>query len=222
MKITAISFFFFLLPLASALTFEFSQPSSVELYENFSVSISATTSDSYDVKIIVQDNKTRTTLSEIYNDGWKNPFYYLKSAFPGRTSFLVRVKNASDDAFTCVRLRKTGASSYSEECKALSISSSVAQGSSDEEEPDSAPEEVQSTNTTASSSSQKLSSDFTPSEEKNQQTSAGPLTNSERIILNSPAASNFLTKDEKLRLYALYAFTAFILILVIFLIFKKL
>ncbi len=232
-----ISLILLILPSVSALSFEFSSPNSLEIYNNFSISISASVSEDYDVKIFVQDNETKITISEIYNEGWKNPYYYIKSAFPSRTSFIARVTNLSDNAVLCVRLRKTGGSSYSEECKSLDISGSYPEpqeetaesadslnsanlsGSSDSlgssgSEP---PEEVLS-----ASNMNKISEDFIPL--KQEATSVQQTASQEETIrLNSPKPNEvFVTSEEKVRLYAVYAFTFLVTLIVIFLIFKKL
>lgn len=217
MKLTVISLFLIILPSVSALSFDFVSPGSVSINENFSVSISAASSDNYDVKLFVQDNETKTIISEIYNEGWKNPFYYIKSAFPSQSNFIARATNVSDKAVVCVRLRKTGGSSYTEKCKAIDISGSPSfepysesNTASDEE-----PQE------TVSPINDEARIDFVPAAKEPEQLP----TDSPREVIHLSAKSSeetFVTGKEKIRLYAVYAFTLLVSLLVIFLIFKKL
>lgn len=219
MKLTVISILFLLMPLASALAFEFNAPDSAAVDANFSTSISAAASESYDVKIFVQDNETKITLSEIYNGGWKNPYYYLKAVFPDKTDFIIRVRNSSDNAVICARLRKTGGSSYKEECRNIEIIEANSQPP--DEQP---PEQTSNSNTSTKSQNIIASEDFVPSGEKEQISQLHQEGTSEKIFLNSGQNSKavFITKDEKLRIYAVYAFTALAIIAIIFLVMKKL
>jgi hypothetical protein len=225
MKVMAISLLIlFLLPIASAIDFDFSSPQSVNLNESFSVSLSATTSDIYDVKILVQDNETKTTISEIYNDGWKNPFKYLLSAFPEKSEFSIRIKNYSSNAQICAQLRKPGASAYSvKKCNSIKIDkaedSSSPQSNQTEEKEDN-PQENESANETLTK--KEASPDFIPSSEIIKQEESH--SNNEKIILKPKTSSSenqFITKDEKMRLYAVYSFTFFAIIIIIFLALRK-
>jgi len=222
MKLTAISLLLLLLPSVYALSFEFASPDSIKAYDNFSVSISASTSENYDVKIFVLNNVTNAIISEVYNDGWKNPYYYLKSAFPSQSSFLARATNTSSKAIICVRLRKTGGSSYTEDCKTIALSDSQ----TPEPVKKSSPPADDTANETAAPVSPEKTEDFIPSTkevsppESNQ---AQAVASGEVIRLNTESSKDvFVTSGQKTRLYAAYSFTAFVIFLVIFLIFKKL
>ena len=219
MKLTVISLLFLLMPLASALAFEFNAPDSAAVDANFSTSISAAASEDYDVKIFVQDNETKITLSEIYSEGWKNPYYYLKAVFPDKSDFIIRIKNSSDNAVICARLRKTGGSSYNEECKNIKIIGANSQSPNEQ-----IPEQISNSNTSAKSQNLIANGDFVPSGEKEQFSQLNKENTSEKIFLNSGQNSKtvFITKDEKLRIYAVYAFTALAIIAIIFLVMKKL
>lgn len=224
MKLMVISFLLFVVPFVSALNFNFIHPDSVSLNENFSVDLSATTSDIYDVKIFVQDNITKIIISEIYNDGWKNPYYYLKSAFPQNTKFLIRLKNYSNYAAICARLRKSGSSTYTEKCGEVKISQSA-------ENPPSLPlvnlsEAQEKKNETIVNQSQEKNEtvmEFIPqNNSKNKQPSSSQ--DSGRIYLNPKTTQkkDFVTQEEKIRLLAVYSFTAFAIVIIILLALKRL
>jgi hypothetical protein len=104
----------------NAISFSFSSPNEINIGEKFVVKINADTNENYDVKIFVND-KDKNILSEIENNGWKNPFYYLKSVFPGKKEYENRIINGSGENNLCVRLRKSGANNYGEICKKIQI-----------------------------------------------------------------------------------------------------
>lgn len=121
-RILYISLFLVLssLPLVSA-RFSFDAPDSAFLGENFTVSVKFDSEDTYDVKVVVQDSEKKTA-SDIWDGtAWKSSFYYLSAAFPDKESFTLRVHSPVHNASLCVRLRKTGSSTYEETCKPLLI-----------------------------------------------------------------------------------------------------
>ncbi len=202
---------------ASALVFDFDYPAQVQINESFSVSLSAETTNTYDVKIFISNNDDKI-ISQIYNEGWKNPYYYVKAVFPEKSEFDVRVINYSSEATICARLRKTDSSSFSEECGSIEIAEEA-----EEPEEQSGPEE----NNTPSEQEAKpdFVSSHSGSTETLEQSEDKGAEEPERIHLNPQArrsSDKFITKDEKLRLFALYAFTGLVVLIVIFLIFKKL
>ncbi|MEM4271533.1 MAG: hypothetical protein QXD13_00340, partial [Candidatus Pacearchaeota archaeon] len=117
----AFCFLFALIPFSSALKFDFASPSIASIKENISISISATTSDVYDVKIMITDATKKIIFSEIYEDKWRNPYQYIQFAFPEKSDFLIRAIKFSENVQVCIRLRKSGSSSYSELCKPIII-----------------------------------------------------------------------------------------------------
>lgn len=224
MKVTAISiilFLFFLMPSASAaIDFTFSSPENVEINESFSVSISATTSDKYDVKIFIEDNTTAAEnyLSQIYNGEWKNPRYYLVAAFPDESSFDIRAAAYSDNAQICTRLRKTNSSSTYTKCALITIKEQSYSGGGNEEQKE--PEANKS-----STSTQTPLPDFVPlADGRDNQPVSNQIEESGRIVLNpkSTASEPFITTDEKLRQWAVYSFTFLTILIIIFLALKKL
>ena len=120
----AISLFFISINTSLALEFQLTSPESVNAKESFTVSIEASTSEKYDVKITVQDSNKKI-ISEIYNDGWKNPYYYLKSIFSDQKEFKIRVTGNPGKYDICARLRKTGKTSFTEQCKEINVNQAV-------------------------------------------------------------------------------------------------
>ncbi len=224
MKFMVISFLmiFFVLSSVSALEFNFNYPASVEVNENFTASLSASTSENYDVKIFVQDNSSNIIISEIYNDGWKNPFYYIKSVFPAKTEFLIRAKNYSGNAAICARLRKIGSSSYSEKCGSINIEKAQTTSSSSSHKSANSSSSTEDNKTVLSATN----ADFTPSAETQTADKGQSVQtfDSERIVLTPKKSSSsaFVSAEEKIRLFAVYAFTGLVIIIVILLAFKKL
>ena len=223
-RLTAISLVLFLIPLVSAIDFQLASPESFSLNESFDVSISASTSEIYDVKIFVHDESSKT-LSEIYNDKWKNPYYYIKESFPSKTTYSIRVIETSNSYEICARLRKTGKSNYDQVCNPISISD-------DKEIQDDSQENSQNESSDVQIEEPKNTSEESPPEETSSTQDENPLietenTSSKRIVLNSPkeaktSENTFVTKQEKLRLYAVYAFTFFCIIIIILLSLRKL
>jgi hypothetical protein len=178
----------------------------------------------------VQDNISGVSISEIYNDGWKTSFNYIKSASPSKSDFLIRAENYSATAEICLRTRKPSASSYSfEKCDNIEIKPYTAQPIQKPINVSSNKSiEVNNTTTTLQNTTPRQTIknlDFIPStsgvEEKTEIQSS---SSTDKIYLNpkSKATETFVTKGENLRLYAVYSFTLFAIILVIFLSMKRL
>lgn len=105
---------------ASALEFSFDAPSSIKLKEEFKVKVYASTSETYDVKIYVNDASDKI-ISEIYDSSWKSAFYFVKESFPSRTEFSARVTKAFGSFDLCVKLRKTGKTTSNEKCSSIKV-----------------------------------------------------------------------------------------------------
>lgn len=211
-----------LIPLVSALDFTLNSPDSIRLNESFSVNITATTSDVYDVKIFVQDNSTKTIISEIYNDGWKNPFYYIKSIFPEKSEFELKAIDYSSNVALCARLRKINSSSYSEKCNAILINQDLPVKS----EPNKTSIKENKTTAQETNKSSTIGADFIPAGSQiPSQDQIEPILedkNQERIVLTPKKEEIFISNQEKIKLYAVYAFTFFALIIIILLSLRKL
>lgn len=82
----------------------------------------------YDVKIFVHnssDNKIeRNEIFSLieYSGEWKNPWNYIISSYPEKSIYNIKITDSEDKSKKglCVRLRKTGTNSFSENCKNLS------------------------------------------------------------------------------------------------------
>jgi len=247
MKVMVISLLMLLLPLTSALEFNMSYPDPVTINEEFSIALSIDSPDTYDVKIFVKNSETGKTISEIFNSDWKNPYYYLKEAFPEKTEFSVIVRDQSENALICARLRKSGSTGYSEKCGIIKINGAVPDQSSEEasgEDNERPPEEeeaepttqetepttqeaeptTQEAEPTTQEAEQIAIQDFVPSKEPEKDTSLDVSVESGPIRLNAKSSENkvFTTTEGKLRLFLAYSFTAFTILIVIFLIWKKL
>ncbi|PIN93752.1 hypothetical protein COU54_01835 [Candidatus Pacearchaeota archaeon CG10_big_fil_rev_8_21_14_0_10_31_24] len=109
-----------ILPLVSSkLEFDFKfTPEKPEFGKEIVITLTSNTTENYDVKAFIE--KEDKILSEILSQGeWKNPFYYLQSAFPKEKSFTIKQTIESENGYLCVRLRKTGSTPYDEVCKEI-------------------------------------------------------------------------------------------------------
>ncbi len=216
MTVTVISFLIFLSSFVSSAPFTFDSPDKVSQNSEFATDITANSSETYDVKITV--TKESKIISEIYYSGWKNPYYYLRSAYPSQTSFKVRVINSSGEAELCVRLRKSGKSSYSESCKSILIKKQGVEGKTEGKTQEKI---IETTNNEkipdkSKSLSSPIISQVTPQKQ-------------EKIVLNqlSPSSKSnpvqiFNTKEGNIRTYSLYFFLFLCIIIIILLSLKKL
>ncbi len=115
---------------ANALDFSLEAPPQVHIGEEFNVTISAETQDTYDVKIFVYIGELTSRpnyVSEIYDEAdWRNPHNYVVGVYPARKTFQLRVSEYEGAAELCARLRRTGATSYSQTCLPIESSQSAA------------------------------------------------------------------------------------------------
>jgi len=234
MKLTVISLIF-LISTVSALDFQLSSPSSANLDEQFKVSLNADTSETYDVKLFVQ-NQNKEILSEIYGDGWKNSFYYLKSVFPQTSEFQVKITKFSENSELCARLRKSGKTSFDEKCAQISINNK-------EIEETSAPKEVESKQETSSKpdikETEKEDSSINKRESENIKVDMPEeeilnvpyqtISQKERIVLGANKETKepipnqvFKTKQSLLRNSITYSFIGLCIILIILLALNRL
>ncbi len=107
---------------ASAFNIALEGPDPLIVGDNLTVIIEAGYTYSYDVKIVIQENKS--IVSEIYSAEWKSPFYYIKGAYPSQPAFTIRATRAAANATLCVRLRKTNTTSYREQCMPIVLAPS--------------------------------------------------------------------------------------------------
>lgn len=147
---------------ASALEFSFDAPSSIKLKEEFTVKVYLSTSELYDVKAYVKDpNDKDKTLSEIYDDGWKSAYFFVKESFPSQTEFRARVTKAIGSFDICVKLRKAGKTTSNEKCSSIKVENAPLSDSSSDSFDD------QDSNTNSGSNSQSESNNNNRDSEDN-------------------------------------------------------
>src|SRR3989344_4728784 len=113
------------------LDFNFSYPSEVDLNDSFIVGIEADSSQEMDVKIFAIEEKE--IISEIYQDGWKNPFFYLKEAFPSSKEFKIKILKEGEYEL-CVRLRISGKTAFDEKSDMINVEQQDSETEEEEEE----------------------------------------------------------------------------------------
>ena len=129
MKFMVISLLIILIPLSSALNFDFSYPKEVSVNETFSVSIDLESTKTFDVKIFVHQVNNKTIarsdiLSNTLNKGkWQSSWFYISSAFPETKDYQINVNSQADNSEICVQLRESNKSSFTKICKQIIITS---------------------------------------------------------------------------------------------------
>lgn len=237
MKFTAISLLiFFFLPLVGAINFTLSSPDKAYLNDNITVSLDASTSETYDVKIYLT-NGALENLSKIYNSGWKSTFYYLPAAFPVQKNFLLNIIRVDGNASLCAKLRTIDKKSISESCNRIELA--YPENIEEQEESNEENLEENLNNTLSNENEEEVlqeedSTEIPKQEEKEDEEieelsletekSSQKKTNSKingKIILNSDKSlennnhSVLLSKEEKLRMGLIYFFSALCIVLII-------
>lgn len=211
----------------SALNFSFSYPTNVDSGETFEVVIEATTNDKYDVKITVLDGKE--IISEIENDGWKNPYYYLKGVFPEESKYENRVIKGGGEMDICVRLRKTEKTSYDELCKKITVEKGESQTSKADEEEDEKVDVEDKNSENHNSNSELVYANRNEAKQKNisSEDASDEEEKVEQIVLNPAVISDgngnseYITKKSKVRSWMIYSFVLFVVAIIILIFFKK-
>lgn len=168
-------------------------PSEVIVGESFTVTIEHNDTATADVKLFVQ-NQVFQNLSKIIIEGVeKSTFYYLKEVFPTQTTFTLTVVQGAHNAELCVRLRKTGKTSYEETCQSLVIQGSTSSEEETEEPLSQVPDEEEAyTNKTVTRTSSLPLTAPTPSAQNSVHNTLTEST--EPLILNrSPPTHTFDT-----------------------------
>jgi len=210
-----------ILPNISALDIFLDSPSEANLNQEFTVTIDTPDSDIYDVKIFVHNSEdTKITsdeyISEIYSNGWKNPWYYLKESFPDKKQYEIKVISNPGNREICARLRKSGASSFDTQCKPITIK--------DTQDESIINKDVENKPSSLPSNPLQTSQDQEPPV-NNPLPQSAEKTNSEKLTLNSPTEQvqkTFTTSQEKSRIGLVYAFTIFTVRIIILLALRKL
>jgi predicted nucleic acid-binding Zn ribbon protein len=218
---------------ALAIEFEFSSPESVFMNEPFNVEISSPIKENLDVKIIVLD-ENKNTVSEIFNNGWKNPYYYLKSVYPNKTTFRIRAASLGNHEI-CARLRKTGKSSFTEKCNEIIIKEKETEKKQDENNQELNKEKEVNTSSLEEEISEENNTIPKLLSNKNKTTLPENkiiYQSQKRIILapreqhNKPIESEnqnpFSTKQERFRNLIIYSFLAFCVFIILLLSLNKL
>lgn len=235
-RLSAVIFAVLLSSFVSSLDFQLISPIQANENESFEVSIIANTSDTYDVKIFVTNDSKE--FSEIYDgSAWKSTYYYLKSVFPQTSNFQMKAHSVGDTV-VCSRLRKSGASSYTEVCNNVKINQVIQaeSQSSTSNSSSSTSNQTASTGSSTANSSQNNSIISNSSNTKsnaqeqksqtNSQAESSEKSSDSKIVLNSQAikesSSAFTTGDGKIGIWITYSFTMLCVVIIIFLILKKL
>ncbi len=213
-KLLVISFLI-ALPLVSALTITFSAPETVEIDEEFTVTISADSEEIHDVKIFVhtsEDEKISRSeyISDIYHDGaWLDSWFYIKEAFPDEREYKIKIFESSGEREICVRLRKTSTQTASIECQKIEV---LEKGKIEEPMKEENKETI-------------IETGKTQTEEKNniKLLSAAPAESNERIYLNQKSEEKEVqTKQNKFRSRIIYSFLLVLTAVIILLALRRL
>lgn len=208
------------IPLALSLTL--TSPDSVSLNEEFEVSISDYAEIVCDVKIFVHTSEEEKIsraqyISEIYNGGWQDPWFYLSSSYPEQKEYKIRVVSSPGDRKICLRLRNPESKEFLDEaCNEITIEDESR--SSEKKETKQEKEEISSNS---------------KEPEPVQEETLTPISYPENEILQDKIVLNpkkdlaktdevLVTKNDKTRTVLIISFTGFCLILLIFLALKRL
>ncbi len=216
-----VLFIFLLLPFVSGVNVTFIAPEQGAVQENISVQITSQTTEQHDVKIVISTGST--TLSEIFDGAWRNPFRYIKAAYPSTTLFTIRGTQPAETASLCVQLRKVNSTTYATACHSIKLTEaqvdvslptpSVPNEEAQEEESrqrNSSRAMAQETNKTASVSTPQFLQASLSQE------------SSEKIMLNQPGVQHTYTSKEQLLRYAILgSFPLIVMLILVLIIYKK-
>lgn len=184
----------------SALDFDVISPEEVTAEEEFSFEIILETEEIYDVKAYVHEHN-KDACEILSGEEWKSPYYYLKEAFPEKTEFSLLPHYAGETQI-CVKLRKSGGSSFDEVCNDITVLPAEEESSDDEtteEEPN------------------------IETKIKTNNTNLNQEENYRKITLNRKTEDQtFTTKTDKLRTATIYSFLVFCVLIIILLALRRL
>ena len=216
----------------SALEISLEYPSEIELDDEFTVHISADSTEIYDVKVFVHKSEDEQIdrneyISEIYDGDWKDSYLYIKKSFPEDLAYKIRVITSPGEREICARLRKSETSTFFTQCNEIKVTGSE---NSDEDEGDDEEDEDES-----EAEDEKQTEQFTSSNEvapisktvnhETQQLSSKPTG---RIFLNSnlpketKSSEKIITPEGNKRKFLIYGFTGFCVLIIALLAMKKL
>jgi hypothetical protein len=232
MAISILLVFSIHLTQAAELTLD--SPDSVEINEEFKVSINLNLleSEEYDVKIFIHDSDDEKIsreeyISEIYDGGWKDSYYYIKGSFPASKEYEIRATSSPGDRIICLRLRKSSSedSGFEQICKPIEITASKESSKTKTEDSEE--------KSTASGSDEKQSLDQPQAIATTENQQFDSLTEervsvNEKIVLNAKTENakqtteTFSTKQDKIKRGIIYSFVIFCVVIITLLALKKL
>jgi hypothetical protein len=163
MKVMVISLLLiFILPAVLGASIDFSAPSSAQVNESFSVTLTSDENLQSDVKVYVKSGEN-DRISQTYNAGsWKSSFYYVPRVYPEQTRFDLRVLAQYDHAELCAKLRESESKKVGAEvCKPLTILENEQSKGEDLSSQGSTPQN-QETNSQSQTATQKNVAESTP------------------------------------------------------------
>ena len=223
-----------LIPISLALDFSLDSPDSVNQDEEFIVTINSNETDTYDVKIFVEDpSSSPKTISQIFNEDeekYQNSYFYLKEIFPQQSEFKIKITKAGNWEI-CARLRKSSPSFPI--CNPITVEENqneetqeeneeAEQDAEEEQDNEEIEQNIEEENTTQPEDTSKEESEKQLENPTISPTSQEPIFLNQKIEENPKASQVLRTKQEKILLYIVYAFTLFTIIIIILLALKKL
>ena len=183
--------------LVSAATMQFSldSPNEVYLEKEFPVSVESDSSDVFDIKIYIY--QASKEYSEIYNDGWKSPNYYINEAFPEQKEFRI-IAHKELEGQICLKARNSDSKKIQEVCNPINvIKSNIGTEDTKTESPSKVDEKTKAANQSIKNN------------------------NDNKVILNPKKTEVFITKNEKINIFICVAFSVISLVLIILIAFRK-
>jgi len=224
--VTKLVLILIFIPLAQATNFTFYASDEATTNEILEVQIQAPTQTDQDIKIYIQDSQNNI-ISEIYNEKWDNPYYYIKSAFPDNDEFDIKPLQEGNHEL-CVQLRETGKTGFTKKCQDITINPAEEQPpeqSTEQQEPSSSQEEeqeesnlptIQTPNNTIAQLNQQQQNNQDPIQLTPKTTPS--LQNQKQL----QSAISITTNKEKTRIAITYTFLFLNLIILILLFLKRL
>ena len=206
-KVTAISLFL-CLGIASGLDVSLDSPSLATQGNEFEVSISSPEEIESDVKIFVHNSEDESIkrseyISEIYNEDWKDSWFYIEKSFPSSKKYKIRVLDNHGNFKICARLREPVSKKTSDLiCNNIQIKESESNENTNEETNNNQEEETQSDN----DSNQENESEADEENNKEQEKKDEKEESSERQIgeinkLSLPLEENSKEEQEESKIY---------------------
>ncbi len=254
----AISLLFIIFaPVINAVEITFNSPQEVKINQEFSVSIEVNSSKIFDVKIFVHNSTDERVgredyISEIFNDNneWQDSWNYIKSAYPNKKEYKIRVVESPGGREICVRVRESETASTYVKCSRISVQASennndneeneeqnnfsgndqnqdeseneTEEGSQDNEEESNNQEEVSNLENNRNNENNLTLEEFS-SIAKNGEEKDGKIILNAKKLNNDKDEKDFITtKYENIRVGIVYTFFLFLIVLIILLALRRL